>query len=319
VVVSRATLHNQDEIQRLGVHIGDTVVIERSGDVIPKVVGVLEGPDRRPFEMPRQCPVCGGDVAREEGEIASRCINTNCPARLKESILHFAARGVMDIDGVGEALVDQLVDTGLVSSVADLYDLTAEKLIPLERMADKSANKIVENISRSKDQPLARVLNGLGIPFVGERTAQILAETFENLDAIVNADIDTLQKAPEVGPKVASSIRHFFAEEHNLNLVRRLREAGLKFPNEVRRKEGGPLAGLTFVLTGTLPSMSRDEAKARIEAAGGKVTGSVSRKTHYVVAGEEAGSKLDKAHELGVKILDEAGLRELVGWNSSSN
>jgi DNA ligase (NAD+) len=320
VTVSRATLHNQDEIERLGVHAGDTVVIERSGDVIPKVVRVAApGDRRRPFEMPKQCPVCGGDVTREEGEVASRCINTNCPARLKESILHFAARGVMDIDGVGQALVDQVVDTGLVSSVADLYDLTAAKLIPLERMAEKSANKIVENIGLSKAKPLARALNGLGIPFVGERTAQLLADTFGSLDAIAEAGPEALQQAEEVGPKVAASIRQFFDEPRNRELVERLREAGLQFTGQKRRPEGGLLAGMTFVLTGTLPSMTRDEAKARIESAGGKVTGSVSKKTHYVVAGQEAGSKLDKARDLGVKVLDEAGLLELIGWNSSSN
>ncbi len=320
VMVARATLHNQDEIERLGVQVGDTVLIERSGDVIPKVVRVVrQGESRQPFEMPKQCPVCGGEVAREEGEVASRCVNTNCPARLKESILHFAARGVMDIDGMGEALVDQLVDKGLVTSVADLYKLKAEHLIPLERMAEKSANKVVENIQRSKERPLARVLNGLGIPFVGERTAQILADTFGDLDKIRDADIETLQQAEEVGPKVAASIRHFFAEPHNLELVERLRKAELKFTQETRRKQGGPLEGKTFVLTGTLPSMAREEAKARIEAAGGKVTASVSKKTDFVVAGEEAGSKLDKARALGVRILNEAELLELMGWNSSSN
>jgi DNA ligase (NAD+) len=320
VIVSRATLHNQDEIERLGVQVGDTVLIERSGDVIPKVVRVVrQGDNRQPFEMPKQCPVCGGEVAREEGEVASRCVNTNCPARLKESILHFAARGVMDIDGMGEALVDQLVDTGLVKSVADLYGLRAEQLIPLERMAEKSAGKVIENIQRSKQRPLSRVLNGLGIPFVGERTAQILADTFGSLDVIREAGAETLQQAEEVGPKVAASIRHFFGEPRNLDLIERLRQAGLQFTGEIRRKQSGPLEGKTFVLTGTLPSMAREEAKARIEAAGGKVTGSVSKKTDYVVAGEDAGSKLDKARALGVRILNEAELLELMGWNSSSN
>jgi DNA ligase (NAD+) len=313
VVVSRATLHNQDEIERLGVHIGDTVVIERSGDVIPKVVRVsAHGDGRRRFEMPKQCPVCGGDVAREEGEVATRCVNTNCPARLKESILHFAARGVMDIDGVGDALVDQLVDRGLVSSVAGLYQLTPLQLAPLERMAEKSAKKICDNIERSKTQPLARVLNGLGMPFVGERTAQILSDTFGSLDEIAGANAETLQRADEVGPKVAGSIRHFFDEPRNRELVERLRAAGLQFAGEKRRAEGGPLAGLTFVLTGTLPSLTREEAKARIEAGGGKVTGSVSKKTNRVVAGEDAGSKLDKARALGVAVIDEAGLLELL-------
>jgi DNA ligase (NAD+) len=313
VIVSRATLHNEDEIQRLGLHIGDTVVLERSGDVIPKIVRVkAHGTDRRPFRMPSQCPVCGGDVVREAGEAASRCLNTNCPARLKESVLHFAGRPVMNIDGMGEALVDQLVDRGLVRSVADIYALRAEDLLELERMGRKSAERVVHNIEASKAQPLPRVLNGLGIPFVGERTAVILAEHFGAMDAIIAADEDTLQAAEEVGPKVAHSIRRFFDEPRNRELVERLRGAGLRFTHE-KKKSAGTLAGKTFVLTGTLPTWSRDEAKERIEAAGGKVSGSVSRKTSYVVAGEEAGSKLDKARELGVPVIDEAALREMVG------
>ncbi len=313
VTVSRATLHNEDEIGRLGVEIGDTVLIERSGDVIPKVVRVVEkGKNPRAFRMPKQCPVCGGHVVRQEGEAASRCINTNCPARLKESILHFAARSVMDIDGMGEALADQLVDRGLVKSVADLYGLTAEALIPLERMGKKSAEKLAANIDRSRKNGLPRVISGLGIPFVGERTAQILADTFGSLDKIAAADEETLQQAEEVGPKVAQSIQQFFREPRNQELVRRLREAGLKFEQAVVRKAGGPLVGKVFVLTGTLPHLTRDEAKAKIEAAGGKVTGSVSKKTTYVVAGDEAGSKLDKARELGVAVIDEAGLLKML-------
>ncbi len=313
VTVSRATLHNEDEIERLGVQAGDTVLVERSGDVIPKVVRVVkQGEDRRPFHMPRQCPVCGGDVVRAEGEAASRCINTNCPARLKESVLHFSARGVMDIDGLGEALVDQLVDQGLVGSVADLYLLKLEQLVDLERMGKKSAEKLLGNIEASRHQPLPRILNGLGIPFVGERTAQFLAEAFGDLDAIAAASEDELQKAGEVGPKVAQSIRRFFDEQRNRDLVERLREAGLPFTYQAPRRAGGPLAGQTFVLTGTLPSLSREEAKARIEAAGGKVAGSVSRKTNYVVAGEEAGSKLDKAQSLGVQVIDQAALLRML-------
>jgi DNA ligase (NAD+) len=314
VTVSRATLHNEDEIERLGVQIGDSVIIERSGDVIPKVVRVTRRPsNRRPFHMPVECPVCGGKVVRQEGEVASRCLNTNCPARLKESILHFASRGVMDIDGMGEALVDQLVDRGLVKSVADLYELRLEQLVELERMGKKSAEKLLGNIDRSRAKPLPRVLTALGIPFVGERTAAILAETFGSLDRIAAADEETLQQAEEVGPKVAGSIRQFFRERHNAELVERLRKAGLRFEHEIKEKERGPLAGLTFVLTGTLPSLTREEARAKIEAAGGKVTGSVSKKTNYVVAGEEAGSKLDKARELGVEVIDEAKLLELLG------
>jgi len=308
VTVARATLHNEDEIERLGVRVGDTVLVERSGDVIPKVVGVKKSAGGERFRMPDACPVCGGQIVRQEGEVASRCINTNCPARLKESVLHFSARRVMNIDGLGEALVDQLVDRGMVKSVADLYQLNAEALIPLERMAKKSAEKLVANIERSRENALDRVLSGLGIPFVGERTAQILAGTFGSLDKIASADEETLETAEEVGPKVARSIWQFFREPHNQELVERLRAAGLKFEQKIIRKEGGALAGFTFVLTGTLPHLTRDEAKARIEAVGGKVTTSVSKQTSYLVAGEEAGSKLDKARVLGVPVLDEAGL-----------
>jgi DNA ligase, NAD-dependent len=314
VTVARATLHNEDEIKRLGVEIGDTVLIERSGDVIPKVVRVTkQGEHRRPFQMPKQCPVCGGDVVREPGEAASRCINTNCPARLKESILHFASRSAMGIDGLGDALVDQLVDRGMVRNVADLFDLTVEDLTKLDRMGTKSAKKLIDNIERSKHVPLPRVLNALGIPFVGERTAALLAEAFGSLDAIAHADREELQRVEEVGPKVSDSIRRFFDESHNRELVERLRAAGLQFTYEVRRKPGGKLEGKTFVLTGTLPNLTREEAKSRIEAAGGTVAGSVSRNTDYVVAGENPGSKLDKARTLGIPVIDEAALLEMIG------
>ena len=309
VTVSNASLHNEDEIGRLDLAIGDTIVIERSGDVIPKVVRVKTRPaTRQPFQMPSNCPVCGSTVVRAEGEVARRCLNTNCPARLKESVRHFASRTVMDIDGMGEALVDQLVETGKVKSVADVYDLTFEQLVGLERMGEKSARKIVDNIAKSKKQPLWRWLSGLGIPFVGERTAQILARTFGSMDTIQKAGEEELQHAEEVGPKVAQSIRRFLDEPRNRDLLRRL-----ELPvEEVRVAPAGKLAGKTFVLTGTLPTMTRDEAKVKIEGAGGKVAGSVSGKTHYVVAGDEAGSKLDKARELDVAILDEKGLIALL-------
>ncbi len=314
VTVSRATLHNEDEIERLGLKIGDTVLVERAGDVIPKVVRVVkEGQHRRNFKMPHACPVCGTEVVRVEGEAVSRCINTNCPARLKESILHFAARGVMDIDGMGEALVNQLVDQGLLHNVADIYRLTAAQLMDLERMGKKSAEKLIGNIDASRRASLTRILNGLGIPFVGERTAQFLAEEFGDLDKIATASEDELQKAEEVGPKVAASIHRFFKEKRNRDLIERLRAEGFHFTQEIKQKSGGPLAGLTFVLTGTLPSLAREDAKARIESAGGKVTGSVSKKTDYVVAGEEAGSKLEKAREIGVKVIDEGQLLEMIG------
>jgi len=313
VTVSRATLHNEDEIERLGVGIGDRVLIERSGDVIPKVVRVVEkSPQSAPFKMPSACPVCGGRVVRQEGEVASRCINTNCPARLKESILHFASRNVMDIDGMGEALVDQLVDCGLVKSIADLYNLTPEDLLPLERMGRKLAEKIVANINRSRDNPLPRVIAGLGIPFVGERTAQILADTFGSLDRIAEASEEELQQAEEVGPKVARSIWQFFREPRNRELVERLRRAGLKFEQAQPARGEGKLTGLTFVLTGTLPTLTREQAKVRIGAAGGKVASSVSKKTSYVVAGEAAGSKLEQAKKLGIPVINEAELLRMI-------
>jgi DNA ligase (NAD+) len=314
VTVTRATLHNEDEIARLGVEIGDTVLVERSGDVIPKVVRVVkQGPDRRPFKMPKHCPVCGGEIVREEGEAASRCINTNCPARLKESVSHFAARGVMDIDGMGDVLVDQLVMRGIVKSVADVYNLTLDQLLELDRMGKKSAEKVLRNIDASRKQPLPRVLNGLGIPFVGERTAQILADTFGSLDAIAQADEEQLQEAEEVGPKVSESIRQFFHERRNRELVERLRKARLTFEHTIKKKKtAGPLTGKVFVLTGTLPNITREEAKARIEAAGAKVTGSVSKKTDYVVAGTDPGSKLDKASTLGVPVIGEPELLALL-------
>src|SRR5579884_91761 len=312
--VSRATLHNQDEIERLGVAIGDTVLVERSGDVIPKIVRVLEhGAHRRHFHMPATCPVCGGHVVRQEGEAAVRCVNTNCPARLRESLLHFASRHVMDIDGMGDALVDQLLAAGLVRSVADLYLLTEEQLLQLDRMGKKSATKIIQNIEGSKKQPLARVLNGLGIPFVGERTAQILAAHFGSLNAIAAASAETLQEVNEVGPKVAQAIRQFFDEPRNRELIERLRAAGLRFTGPREKKKTGPLTGLTFVLTGTLPSLKREEAKQLIEEGGGKVAGSVSKSTSFVIAGEDAGSKLAKARELGVPVRDEDGLLEMLG------
>jgi DNA ligase (NAD+) len=313
VTVSVSTLHNEDQIAQLGLQIGDTVLIERAGDVIPHVVRVVkQGEHRRPFKMPTHCPVCGGEVVRAEGEAASRCINISCPARLKESILHWAARGVLDIDGMGEALVDQLVDKGLVTNVADLYRLKFDKLVALERLGKKSAEKLLANIDVSRRAPLPRILNGLGIPFVGERTAQLLAETFGDLDKIAAADEDELQRAEEVGPKVARSIHQFFREKHNQALVEKLREERFTFTYAIKKKSG-TLQGLTFVLTGTLPSLTREDAKERIETAGGKVVGSVSKKTNYVVAGEEAGSKLDKAKQLGIEVIDEARLLEMMG------
>ncbi len=310
VTVSRSTLHNEDEIARLGLAEGDTVVVERSGDVIPKVIRVVaQGAERRLFTMPSACPVCQGIVARPEGEVIWRCVNVNCPARLKNSVLHFASRAVMDITGMGDVLVDQVVDKGLVRSIADIYELTQDQLAALDRMGQKSAERVMAGIEKSKGMPLPRVINGLGIPFVGERTAQILADAFGSLDAIRAADEPALQQVEEVGPKVSQSIRRFFEDGHNREMADRLAAAGLTLTHQKVDRSGGILAGLTFVLTGTLPTLGRDEAKAMIEGAGGKVSGSVSKKTSYVVAGEDAGSKLDKAKELNVPVIDEAALR----------
>jgi len=311
--VSRATLHNMDEIERLGVRIGDWVSVERGGDVIPKVVKVLEDKPRgtRRFHMRERCPVCGGHVVRAEGEADHRCVNANCPAKLRESIRHFASRGVMKIEGMGDALVNQLVETGMVKDVADIYDLTEEKLLTLERMGKKSAQNILDEIKNSKKLPLERVIYGLGIRFVGERTAQFLAEAFGSMDALMKASEDELQQVNEIGPRVSASIREFFDEPKNIALVERLREADLTFKGH-KKQRATTLAGKTFVLTGTLERHTRDEAKKLIEDAGGRVSGSVSKKTDYMVAGAEAGSKLDKAHELGVTVIGEKEMEELV-------
>jgi DNA ligase (NAD+) len=313
VTVSRATLHNEDEIERLGLSIGDMVVVERSGDVIPKVVRVQTHNPRGEFRMPSHCPVCGGKVVREPGESARRCINTNCPARLKESVLHFASRGVMNIDGMGDAVVDQLVDNGLVKSVADIYGLTVEKLASLDRMGRKSAANLHRNIENSKSCPLPRVISALGIRFVGARTAKLLADEFGSLDKIASSRPEELQKAGEVGPKVADSIVQFFREPQNRDLIEKLRSAGLIFEHTAAKPDSSaPLSGLTFVLTGTLTGMNREEAAQRIESLGGKVSTSVSRKTSYVVAGDEPGSKLDKARELKVAVIDESTLMHML-------
>jgi DNA ligase (NAD+) len=313
--VGRATLHNMDEIERLGVKIGDWVEVERGGDVIPKVVKVVEDKQhprgRKKFHMPERCPVCGGHVVRTEGEADHRCVNANCPAKLRESILHFASRGVMNIDGMGDALVNQLTDCGLVKSVADIYKLTKDDLLTLERMGDKSAQNVLEEIEGSKKLPLERVVYGLGIRFVGERTAQFLAEHFGSIDALMRASVEELQDVNEVGPRITESIVEFFQESKNRQLVERLREAGLTLTGKKKQK-GTKLAGKTFVLTGTLTKYTRDQAKKMIEDAGGQVSGSVSKKTDYVVAGTDAGSKLDKAKELGVEVIGEKEMEAMV-------
>jgi DNA ligase (NAD+) len=313
VTVSHATLHNMDEIERLGVQIGDTVLIQRAGEVIPQVVKVVKhGPDRREFRMPKKCPVCGGEVFRAEGEVAYRCVNSACPAKLKESLLHFSRRRAMDIDGLGEALVDQLVDQKLVRDVADLYSLTQPQLADLERMADKSASNLLGEIEKSKQADLARVIFAIGIPFVGERTAQLLADHFGSLDRLAQASPEELEQVFEVGPKISQSISEFFREKRNRDVLRKLKAAGVQFESAKAQKKDGKLLGKQFVLTGTLPGYSRDEATRMIEEAGGRVIASVSKKTDYVVAGSEPGSKLDKARALGVKVIDQAELLKLL-------
>ena len=336
--VTRATLHNADEIGRLGVKIGDYVSVERGGDVIPKIVEVVEDKDHprgmTEIVFPEKCPVCGSDLKKVEGEVDWRCVNNSCPARVREELLHWSARGVMNIEGLGDAMVAQLLGQSaelgggteeavteegapieirkpVIHTIGDLYRLKREDLLGLERVGEKTADALLAQIERSKSAGLARVLLGLGMRFVGERTAQLLAEHFGSMDELMKASAEELEAVNEVGPKVAQAIVEFFAVEKNLQLVRDLESQGLTMTAE-RRVVGTALAGLTFVLTGTLPTLTRDEAKARIEAQGGKVSGSVSKKTDYVVAGEEAGSKLNKANSLGVKVLDEAGLLGLL-------
>jgi len=322
--VSNATLHNEDETRRKDVRIGDTVIVRRAGDVIPEVVAVVL--ERRPADagppfdlnalLGGHCPVCGSAIAREAGEADWRCTGgLFCPAQRKQAILHFAQRRALDIEGLGDKLVDQLVDGGVVHSLPDLYKLGLAKLAALERMGEKSAANLVDALRESKRTTLQRFVYGLGIRHVGESTARDLARHFGRLDRIVDASEAQLLEVPDVGPIVAQSIRTFFDQPHNREVVEQLRAAGVHWDeHDGARADTAPkpLAGKTFVLTGTLPVWSRDEAKAMIEAAGGKVSGSVSKKTDYVVAGDEAGSKLDKARELGVAQLDEAGLRALL-------
>jgi DNA ligase (NAD+) len=314
--VSRATLHNADEIERLGLKIGDYVAVERGGDVIPKIVGVVEDQQHvrgeKIFVFPDNCPVCGSEVVRDEGEADYRCVNVDCPARLKESVLHFASRKVMNIEGLGEALVTQLMERQMLTSVAGIYSLNEDRLLQLERIGKKSAQSLLGEIENSKKAPLNRVLFALGIRFVGERTAQLLAEAFGSMDALMEASIEQLEAVDEVGPRVAQAIQEFFAEAKNRELVEKLRQAGLTFTAEKKRKSS-QLEGMTFVLTGSMANLTREEAKARIEAAGGRVSGSVSKKTSYVVAGDDAGSKLDKARELKVPVIEQAQLLEMLG------
>ena len=332
--VSRATLHNADEIDRLGLLIGDYVKVERGGDVIPKVVEVVEDKDHprgnKEFRFPTHCPECNSEIVRTEGEVDYRCVNVDCPARLTGSLLHFASRGVMNIEGLGDAVVAELLKRKLVRSIADLYVLSDGDLAQLQHevttkdkktgetktriqalVGPKERKDLLEEIEASKKAPLNRVLFGLGIRFVGERTAQSLAEEFGSMEALMSTTTEDLEHINDVGPRVSQAIREFFDESRNRDLVHRLERAGLTMTAQKRRKTS-QLEGLTFVLTGTLPSLSREDAKARIESAGGRVSGSVSKKTNYVVAGQDAGSKLDKARELAVKVIDEAALEKLL-------
>jgi DNA ligase (NAD+) len=306
VTVSRATLHNEDEIEKKDIRIGDMVLVQRAGDVIPEVVKVITSDragDERPFLMPAHCPVCGSEVLRLEGEAATRCINANCPAQVKGRIQHFASKGAFDIDGLGEKLVGQMVDKGLIRSYADLFALKEDEVAGLERMGEKSARNLMAAIQGSKKISLSRFVYALGIRHVGEHIANVLARKFGTLDAILSATKTELEAVHEVGPQVSESVRAFFDNAENRNNVERIIALGVEI--ETQRQSAAALRGKTFVLTGTLEGMTRDEAKARIEACGGKVSSAVSNKTSYVVAGDNPGSKLDKAKRLGVMILDE--------------
>jgi len=314
--IQMATLHNEQEIARRDIRPGDLVIIEKGGDVIPKVVGpVLAGrsEDARPWEMPRECPACGSTLVRPEDEVVWRCLNASCPARLRRSLLHFASRRALNIEGLGEALVDHLVERRLVADVAGLYALPEDQVAALERMGQKSARKLLDQIARSREAEFWRVLFGLGIRHVGERVAQALAGAFGSMDALAAAPAETMQAVRDIGPVAAASVREYFDEPHNLALVARLRSAGLQLesgtPSTVAEQT---LAGATFVLTGTLAAMTRDEAAAAIAARGGRVSASVSKKTTYVVAGADPGSKIKKARDLGVTVIDEEAFSRLI-------
>jgi len=317
VTVTNATLHNEDEARRKDVRVGDTVIVRRAGDVIPEVVSVLLDKrvgDPEPFSLPRQCPVCSSDAVREEGEVDYRCTGgLFCGAQRKQALLHFAQRRAVEIEGLGDKLVEQLVDAGVVKTLPDLYRLGLTSLLALDRMAEKSAQNVLAALEKSKRTTLPRFLFGLGIRHVGEATAKELARHFGQLDRVMDASLEALSEVNDVGPVVAQSIRTFFDQPHNREVVEQLRACGVTWEEgEPAERAPQPLAGKTFVLTGTFPTLKREDAKALLEAAGAKVAGSVSKKTDYVVAGTDAGSKLDKANELGVAVLDEAGMLALL-------
>ena len=312
VTVSRSTLHNMDEVERLGVQIGDTVLIERAGEVIPHVLKVVkEGKNRKPFQMPKHCPECGSTIHHVEGEVAYRCVNAACPAKRKESILHYASRHAMNIDGLGDKIVDQLVDKGLVKDVADLYSLKEDEVAGLERMAEKSAQNLLAEIEGSKSSSLARLIYALGIFSVGERTGQLLSEQFSSLEELAAAKEEQLEAVHEVGPKVAASIVEFFSEPANRQLIKKLNKVGVHPTAEKRQVKSQKLAGKSFVFTGGLANRSREEAGELVQQHGGKLSSSVSKKTDYVVVGTDPGSKYDKAKELGVPILTESEFEKL--------
>jgi DNA ligase (NAD+) len=314
VTVSRSTLHNMDEIERLGLQIGDTVLIERAGEVIPHVLKVVkEGKNRKPFRMPKHCPECGSTIHKSDDEVAYRCVNAACPAKRKESLLHFAGRHAMNIDGLGEKIVDQLVDKGLVKDVADLYSLKLDEVAALERMAEKSAQNLLQEIEASKKNSLARLIFALGIRFVGERTGQLLAEHFSSLEEFAAANEEQLVEVSEVGPKVAASIAEFFSEPANRQLIKKLHKAGVRPTAEKREVKSQKFAGKSFVFTGGLTNRSREEAGELVKQHGGEVSGSVSKKTDYVVVGTDPGSKYEKAKELGVPTLSESEFEKLLG------
>jgi DNA ligase (NAD+) len=314
VTVSRSTLHNMDEVARLGLQIGDTVLIERAGEVIPHVLKVVkEGKNRKPFRMPKHCPECHSAIHHVEGEVAYRCVNAACPAKRKESVLHYASRHAMNIDGLGDKIVDQLVDKGLVKDVADLYTLKEDQIAGLERMAEKSAQNLLAEIEGSKLSTLARLIYALGIFSVGERTGQLLAEHFSSLEELAAAKEEQLEAVHEVGPKVAASIVEFFSEPANRQLIKKLNKVGVHPTAEKRKVKSQKFAGKSFVFTGGLANRSREEAGELVQQNGGKVSGSVSKKTDYVVVGTDPGSKYDKAKELGVTILTEPEFEKLLG------
>ena len=313
VTVTKSTLHNMDEVQRLGVHAGDTVLVERAGEVIPHVLKVVKhGKEEKEFKMPEKCPVCGMRVHHTDGEVAYRCVNVSCPARKRESLLHFAGRHAMNIDGLGEKIVDQLLEKDLVKDFAGLYKLDLKTLENLERMGEKSAQNLVDEIAGSKKNTLARLIYAIGMPFVGERTAQLLAEHFGSMAKLAEATQEELMEVPEVGPKVAEGVREFFSESANRKLIDHLRAVGVNMKEARQAPVSTRFAGMTFVFTGTLAKRSREEAEALVVSHGGKPGGSVSKKTNYVVVGEDAGSKLEKAKALGVNILSEAQFENLL-------